>query len=611
MSPRSGLLLNGEWEFAEGGDGPAPAGGWRRVRVPHRSREFEEDPPVSGWYRTSLSVPGDWETGDGRRLLLDLDRVRHYGRAYLDGAAVGEHHHLRLPWLIDLTERAAPGSGHELLLFTHSCRGRYAHPGARELSEAAEMALDTRFWRTSAATVGIEGDAWLRCRPSVHLADPYATTSVWEKTLSAEVAVRNDGPEPFSGLVAWEVARAGETLLRLPPREVEVGPGETAVVGCTEEWADAVPWGRPPYGEPVLYFLRIDLSSDRQGPVDRGIVRFGFREVRADGKLLLLNGEQLMPWGDHTVPYVYERQWLTRKFTDLAAANVSIVEHHRYDPPSVFYDVADESGTFVVGANFCVGTGQVFPEDLDESEARLVMENHLAVADAWIRRTRNHPSILFWDVTDARDPAFCVPLLRKVKELDRTRVAEVTFDPGVADSELVELIDCYRLFSGLEQIEAAVEAVRRRPGAAAQAGAGRGGRHLRVRPLGPRRRAAADGGVVGLPAEHAGARHPRPADLLPRRHGLPRFHRKTSPGAWRPRSSRGSAGPPSPGPTPASTRSARARRRHGARPPSTSTGATRKSPSSSRPRPASGRATSTAGSPAGTSGRSTPGAFPR
>ena len=463
MSPRSGLLLNGEWEFAEGGDGPVPAGGWRRVRVPHRSREFEEDPPVSGWYRASLSVPGDWETGDGRRLLLDLDRVRHYGRAYLDGAAVGEHHHLRLPWLIDLTERAAPGSEHELLLFTHSCRGRYAHPGARELSEAAEMALDTRFWRTSAATVGIEGDAWLRCRPSVHLADPYVTTSVWEKTLSAEVAVRNDGAEPFRGLVAWEVARAGETVLPLPPREVEVGPGETAVVGCTEEWTDAVPWGRPPYGEPVLYFLRIDLSSERQGPVDRDIVRFGFREVRADGKLLLLNGEQLMPWGDHTVPYVYERQWLTRKFTDLAAANVSIVEHHRYDPPSVFYDVADESGTFVVGANFCVGTGQVFPEDLDASEARLVMENHLAVADAWIRRTRNHPSILFWDVTDARDPAFCVPLLRKVKELDRTRVAEVTFDPGAANSELVELIDCYRLFSGLEQIEAAVEAVRSDP----------------------------------------------------------------------------------------------------------------------------------------------------
>jgi hypothetical protein len=138
------------------------------------------------------------------------------------------------------------------------------------------------------------------------------------------------------------------------------------------------------------------------------------------------------------------------------------VEHHRYDPPPVFYDVADELGVFVVGANFCVGTGQV-PQGLDETEMRLVLDDHLAVADAWIRRSRNHPSILFWDITDARAPDFCVPLLRKVKELDRTRIAEVTFDHEVADAELVELIDCYRLFSSLEKIEAAIETIRTDP----------------------------------------------------------------------------------------------------------------------------------------------------
>ena len=167
-----------------------------------------------------------------------------------------------------------------------------------------------------------------------------------------------------------------------------------------------------------------------------------------------------MPWGDHTIPYVYERQWLTRKFAELAAANISIVEHHRYDPPSIFYEVADEMGVFVVGANFCVGTGQVPPADMAADEFELVMDSHLAVADEWIRRSRNHPCILFWDITDAREPVFCKPLLRKVKELDQSRIAEVTFDPGVADDELVELIDCYRLFSGLEHIEASIETVR-------------------------------------------------------------------------------------------------------------------------------------------------------
>ena len=167
-----------------------------------------------------------------------------------------------------------------------------------------------------------------------------------------------------------------------------------------------------------------------------------------------------MPWGDHTVPYVYERQWLTRKFVDLADANVSIVEHHRYDPPPVFYDVADELGVFVVGANFCVGTGQVYTPGMDVREKALVREYQLAVADYWIRSVRNHPSILFWDITDARDPEYCVPLLRKVKELDDSRIAEVTFDPSVATDELIGLIDCYRLFSGLENIEASIDEIR-------------------------------------------------------------------------------------------------------------------------------------------------------
>ena len=129
-------------------------------------------------------------------------------------------------------------------------------------------------------------------------------------------------------------------------------------------------------------------------------------------------------------------------------------------PPPVFYDVADELGVFVVGANFCVGTGQVYTPEMDAQEKALVREYQLAVADYWIRSVRNHPSILFWDITDARDPEYCVPLLRKVKELDDSRIAEVTFDPSVATDELIELIDCYRLFSSLESIEASIDAIR-------------------------------------------------------------------------------------------------------------------------------------------------------
>ena len=451
------LLLNGEWEFVEGPDGDPPTDGWERVRVPHRSREFEDDPPKSGWYRTELRLPEGWDAAG--RIVLDLGRVRHFGRAYLDGEVLGEHYGMRLPWRIDLTSSIRSGREHRLDVFTHNCSGHYSHPDASRLSEEAEKALDTRFWFTSAATVGMESDVWLSWESRVRVEDVQIVTSVREREIRVELTVRNDAEEAFHGTVRLRVRRAGETELELAGSDLDLAPGESRRLETAAPWHDAVLWGRPPYGEPVLYFLESSLYSVGRA-VHSAVTRFGFREIWSEGDRLLLNGTQLMPWGDHTVPYVYERQWLTRKFVDLADANVSIVEHHRYDPPPVFYDVADELGVFVVGANFCVGTGQVYTPAMDAREKVLVTEYQLAVADYWIRSARNHPSILFWDITDARDPEYCVPLLRKVKELDDSRIAEVTFDPSVATDELIELIDCYRLFSGLENIEASIDEIR-------------------------------------------------------------------------------------------------------------------------------------------------------
>ena len=87
---------------------------------------------------------------------------------------------MRLPWRLDLTSLAGPGSVHDLLLFTHNCTGPYAHPTRTSLSEDAETALDTRFWRTSAATIGLESDVHLSLESRVRIEDVHVTTSVRE-----------------------------------------------------------------------------------------------------------------------------------------------------------------------------------------------------------------------------------------------------------------------------------------------------------------------------------------------------------------------------------------------------------------------------------------------
>ena len=459
----SSLLLNGEWQFSEGTDGSPPADSdWQRVRVPHRSREFENDPPVSGWYRTTLRVPEQWDLHDSDPV-FDLARVRHYGRVYLGDRVVGEHFGMRTLWRVELRGLVEAGGEYDLMIYTHNSSGSYAHPDLDEVSERVAIALDTFTWQTGSSTIGVEGDVWLRLEPRLLIEDLYVMTSVREKTLTVAVTVRNKNSAGASAVLDLVVTRDGGVELELPTQEVGLEAGEKQVVRVAVPWGDPVLWGSPPYGQPVLYFLQAALRhADEATPMHTRVERFGFREVWAEGERLLLNGQQLMLWGDHSLPYVHERQWMTRKLLDLADGNMSVVENHRIDPPPVLYDVADELGVFVVSSNFCVATGQV-NEELEGAELDLVLENNLAICETWIRRDRNHPSILFWDVTDSREPRFGIPLLRRAQELDDTRMREVTYDVTSHSPELVELVDTYRLFSDKEHIEEAIHFIRTNP----------------------------------------------------------------------------------------------------------------------------------------------------
>lgn len=449
------VLLNGVWERAIAPDGPVPEGGWQKVRVPHRSREFESEPPESAWYRTSFRVPDVW-TDEDARIVLSIGRVRHYARVYVNGSEVGEHHGMRTPLEVDLTGRAGTGEEAQLVVYTHNASGQYAHPEARDLSEKACRALDTIFWHTSALTVGIEGDAWLKRVPKLRIEDIRVVTSVRRREITVRVRVTNERETAARADLGLSVMRRGEVELALDPTGVELDPGESRVVEQRASWKDPVLWGRPPYGQPVLYFVRASLGGSGTR-IETRYQRFGFREIWTEGGRILLNGRPLFLWGDHSIPYVHERQWLTRKLPALVRAGSSVVEHHRYGAPPVLYEVADELGMFVISSNFCVGTAAM-PADLTEEEKDLVMQNHVRATEHWIRRDRNHPSILLWNVTDNWRPDYCMPLLRRARELDGTRITDATYRN--APPEMLELMDTYQLFSSLGRIQGQIESIR-------------------------------------------------------------------------------------------------------------------------------------------------------
>jgi hypothetical protein len=449
------VLLNGAWQRAIAADGPIPEAGWEQVRVPHRSREFESEPPESAWYRCNFRIPRSWAGGHAR-FLLCLERVRHYVRVYINGAEAGEHYGMRTPVEIDTTGLVRPGENVRLVIYTHNASGRYAHGRAKDLSEKACRALDTVFWHTSAPTVGIEGNVWLKRVPKVRVHDIYVRTSVRNRQITVQARVTNQGRSAVRKVLDLDIVRRGRIELDMPQKRIEVAGGTSQVFDMQSSWKNPVLWGRPPYGEPVLYFARAVLSGSG-GPGNAWYQRFGFREIWTEDGRILLNGRPLLLWGDHSIPYVHERQWLTRKLPALARAGCSVVEHHRYSAPPVLYDVADELGMFVISSNYCVGTAAM-PRGLSPAEKKLVIRNHVRATEQWIKRDRNHPSILIWNVTDNWGADYCVPLLRRAGQLDDTRITDATH--RASPKEMVDLMDTYQLFGSLEQIGRQIERVR-------------------------------------------------------------------------------------------------------------------------------------------------------
>ena len=69
--------------------------------------------------------------------------------------------------------------------------------------------------------------------------------------------------------------------------EIDLKGGDQQIVRASALWIDPIFWGRPPYGEPVLYFLQVDVSMG-DDLIDQIMVRFGFREIWAEEDRLLL-----------------------------------------------------------------------------------------------------------------------------------------------------------------------------------------------------------------------------------------------------------------------------------------------------------------------------------
>lgn len=406
---RARVCLNGLWRCqpvdAAGAAAPPPAGsGWGWGKVPGvwpvakglRTWKFAGDaqelllPPAVAarsvaesfervWYQRVFTVPTAWA---GHRLELDLAMVNTAARVLLDGVEAG-----RVGWpggRIDLGP-AAPGE-HVLAMLIDASGTR----------ETVDSGLYTGSRKHQAARFrGPTGDVHLEVVPFARIVSVRAEPSVREDRLSLAVAVA--GAPDGARIAARILGPDGRELIALGPAAVEGGRVRlSASATALPRWDVETPENR--------CRALVVLSGPDGGVLDQALpVEFGFRELWAEGRDLMLNGirfhgraiavsNHLMP-ADRAGPAAVERTLRLAKAWGFNAVNLS----GEYEPGE-WTDVepvlaaADRVGVVVAMTT-------PHPKLLDWNRGDAALAEWTRSADALIGRIHHHPSVAMYSLS--------------------------------------------------------------------------------------------------------------------------------------------------------------------------------------------------------------------
>lgn len=404
------------------GPGPTPQGGrdqddWATVQVPHvwqadgfgrwqytdERYVFPVDPPLvptanpTGVYRRILDLP---DPVPGEQRVLRFDGAESYLEAWVDGRLAGWSKGSRLCAELDITD------------LVHAGRNTLA---VRVLQYADSSYLEDQDMWTAG---GIIRDVSTYTRPATRVEDVVVDTVMADDgSAQACVTVTATG----CAEAAWWVE---------DPDGHRIAGGDLTLVDGTGR-ADLRPgdvrWWHPEH--PCLYTLLVQ-PRDAAGRVTQTVpVRFGFRDVRIQDGLLLLNRKYIELHGVNRHDADAERGravTMDRVRDDLLMMkrhNINAVRTAHYPNDPRFYQLCDELGLLVVAETDLEAHGMDVVGDLPRLARDPLWEHaHVDRIERHVAAQRNHPSIVVWSLGNESGwgPNFAA-MYRRCKELDPLR----------------------------------------------------------------------------------------------------------------------------------------------------------------------------------------------
>lgn len=404
-SPRERESFDAGWRFAR--FGPMPDGSvrpepvrleaperddsaWRALDLPHDwgiEGPFRAELPNRtgklpwngvGWYRKTFQSPA---TDRGRRVFVDFDGAMSQAKVWLNGHYVGEWPYGYASFRLELTD--------------------YLKPGARNvIAVRLQNELYSSRWYPGA---GLYRNVWLVRTAPVHVArhGVFVTTpevSDERARVQLQTSIDNQSDAAVTVTVQHEIfapADPTRVLAHTTAREVVVPVGKSVAV-TESAWLDQP--RRWDLRNPNLYAVRTVVQCDGE-LVDEVTNRFGVRTIEwtaNDG--FRLNGSRVQLQGvcmHHDLGALgaaVNVRAMQRQLEILREMGVNAIRTSHNPPAPEWMDLCDEMGFLVVDEAFDVWRRAKVPNDYH----RFFPEWHERDVTAFVRRDRNHPSVIIW-----------------------------------------------------------------------------------------------------------------------------------------------------------------------------------------------------------------------
>ncbi len=340
--------------------------------------------PGVAWYRKKIFIPKE---DFNKCIYLEIEGAMSYAMVWLNGYLVGGWPYGYASWYLDLTPYIKYGEDNQLAI-------RLDNPPA-----------SSRWYPGG----GIYRNIWLIKTISVHVANwgTFITTkNVTNNSadVNIEIIINNHSKKNENVKVITEIfsleGKKKKKIAELKPVETTIINQKKTKIESSITIKNPKLWGPPPTQFPNLYVAITKLFVENK-LVDKYETKFGIRSIKFNPDSgIFVNGERIEIKGVNlhhdlgALGAAFNLKAALRQLKLLREMGCNAIRTAHNPPAPEFLELTDSLGFLVIDEIFDVWERKKTPLDFH----LIFPEWHEQDLRAFIRRDRNHPSVIMWSL---------------------------------------------------------------------------------------------------------------------------------------------------------------------------------------------------------------------